>query len=171
MAGGWRVNLLGDLAAISDGQEIPHPGFIHLMFPNARVIRCRRNALDNCISIYMTPFRRKPPGFRTREGILRYYRNSMKLMDHWRDVLPENRLLDVDYEEVVRDQEAATRRVLAFCGLEWEDSCLRPDQNSRVVNTPSKWQAQQPIYTTSVERWRRYEPWLGAFSELIPKDQ
>ncbi len=142
-------------------------GFLHLAFPNARIINCRRNPIDNCISMYMTPFRNKTALFRRREDILEYYEQYCRLMAHWRKVLPPEQLLEVDYEHTVANHEEATRRVIAFCDLEWEDSCLKHEENTRVVNTASKWQARQPIYATSVERWRRYEPWLGAFAKLI----
>ena len=145
-------------------------GFLHLVFPNARFIHCRRNPLDNCVSLYMTPFRKKSPLFCEREEILEYYRQCTSLMAHWREVLPPNRFLEVDYEETVADREAVTRRAIAFCDLEWEDACLRHEENKRTINTPSIWQARQPLYRTSVERWRRYEPWLGAFRKLIPND-
>jgi tetratricopeptide (TPR) repeat protein len=143
-----------------------HIGFIHAVLPNARFIHCRRNVLDNCVSIYMTPFRNRPPMAYRREDILVYLRLYQDLMTHWRRVIPTDRLLDLDYEEVVDDREGAMRRVIEFLGLEWDDSCLSHEQNERSVNTPSSWQSRQPIYSTSVERWRRYEPWLGAFNEL-----
>ncbi len=63
---------------------------------------------------------------------------------------------------------AETRRLIAFCGLDWDDACLKPERNGRVVNTASQWQARQPVYDTSIERWRRYEPWLGELRELMP---
>ncbi|HEY3783172.1 MAG TPA: sulfotransferase [Fimbriimonadaceae bacterium] len=142
-------------------------GMIHVLLPNARIIHCRRNPIDNCISLYLTPFRGKAAAFRSREEILFYYKQYKKLVDHWRRVLPPNRFLEVDYEEVVSDREATLRRVIEFCGLPWEDSCLRPEENVRVLHTPSNWQARQAIYQSSVERWKRYEPWLGAFRELV----
>ncbi len=143
-------------------------GTIHLLLPNARIIHCRRSPIDNCVSLYLTPFRGKAAAFRSREEILFYYRQYKKLADHWREVLPPDRFFEVDYEEVVADREAITRRVIEFCGLPWEDACLRHEENVRVVHTPSNWQARQAIYGTSVERWRRYEPWLGVLRDLIP---
>ena len=90
-------------------------------------------------------------------------------MEHWRAVLPPDRLLDVDYEEATAAPEATARRLIAFVGLEWDDACLRPEQNPDVVKTASTWQARQPIYRSSVERWRHYEPWLGGLAELLPQ--
>ena len=143
-------------------------GFLHLAFPNARFIHCRRNGLDTCVSLYMTPFRKKNPLFRNREDILAYYDQYSAFMTHWRKVLPADRLLEVDYEDTIANNEEVARRIIAYCDLEWEDSCLRHEDNKRVINTPSRWQARQPIYSTSVERWKRYEPWLGALRVLIP---
>ena len=90
------------------------------------------------------------------------------MVAHWRKVIPPNRLLEVDYEDLISNPETNIRKILAFCGLPFDDACLRPESNQRVVTTPSLWQVRQPIYKTSVERWRVYEPWLGVFSELKP---
>ena len=90
-------------------------------------------------------------------------------MEHWRRVLPADRFTEVDYETLVEDREAETRRLVAFVGLDWDDACLAPERNRRAVKTAaSVWQARQPVYTTSVARWRRYEPWLGELRALLP---
>ncbi len=96
------------------------------------------------------------------------YHHYARLMEHWRSVLPSDRLLEIEYEELVADRETATRRLIAFTGLDWNDSCLHPEHNQRTVTTASLWQARQPVYTTSVARWRRYEPWLGELRRLLP---
>jgi hypothetical protein len=83
-------------------------------------------------------------------------------------VLEDDRFIEVQYETLVANREAETRRLIAFCGLDWNEACLTPERNRRAVNTASLWQARQPVYTTSVERWRRYEPWLGELRELLP---
>ena len=82
--------------------------------------------------------------------------------------MPADRFTEVEYERLIADREAETRRLIAFCGLEWDDACLAPERNGRVVNTASLWQARQPVYDTSVDRWRRYAPWLGELRELMP---
>ncbi len=143
-------------------------GLIHLTFPNARIIYCRRNSVDNCLSIYMTPYGNPPDFAYDRENIVFAYEQHLRLMDHWREVLPPDRLMEVSYEILVDDREGVTRQVIDFCGLDWDDLCLRPEENERAIRTPSLWQARQPVYKTSVERWRRYEPWLGEFEKLIP---
>jgi tetratricopeptide (TPR) repeat protein len=142
-------------------------GLIHLAFPRATIIHCRRAAIDTAVSIHQTHFH---PGlaFPTGgAGLVAYFRSYWRLTDHWRRVLPADRLIEVDYEDLTRAPEPAIRRIIASCGLSCDDACLRPEQNPRAVKTPSKWQTRQPIYRNSVERWRRYEPWLGPLRPLL----
>ncbi len=141
-------------------------GLIHVLFPNAIFLHCRRNPIDTCLSIYTTDFTVAWHFASSPADLAAYYRSYKRITDHWRTVLPSNRWLDVDYEKVVSDPAKAAREVIDFCGLSWNDACLRPEQNPRAVPTASHWQARQPVYRTSVERWRRYEPWLGELREL-----
>jgi hypothetical protein len=143
-------------------------GVISLAFPNARIIHCQRRPIDTCLSIYFTNFSERREWAWNRGDLVFFYRQYERLMDHWRRALPTNRLIEVEYETLIASQEAETRRLIAFCGLDWDDACLAPDRNQRVVKTWSMWQARQPVYNTSVERWRRYEPWLGELRELLP---
>jgi tetratricopeptide (TPR) repeat protein len=142
-------------------------GPIHTVFPRAKIIHCRRSPVDNCLSIYMTRYRLSPEYAHNRENIVFMYRLYEKLMAHWRAVLPPDLFLEVQYEDLVSDPETHTRRIIDFLGLEWDEACLHHDRNEKAIRTPSLWQARQPIYKTSAEKWRRYEPWLGAFSELL----
>jgi hypothetical protein len=142
-------------------------GLVHLAFPQAVIIHCRRAAIDTALSIHQTHFR---PGLAFPTGgaeLVAYFRDYQRLIDHWRSVLPADRFLEVDYEDLTRAPEPVIRRIIAACGLAWDDACLRPESNPRAVNTPSKWQARQPIYRTSVKRWRQYEPWLGPLRALV----
>jgi tetratricopeptide (TPR) repeat protein len=141
-------------------------GYLHALFPNARFILCERDIKDNAVSLYLTPYRTRPPFTQTREGIVAYIEQYRRLMDHWRKVLPSGTLLEISYEETVGDQEAITSRILAFCDLPWNDTCLRPEENRRTVATPSNWQTRQAVYNGSVERWKRYEPWIGALANV-----
>jgi tetratricopeptide (TPR) repeat protein len=142
-------------------------GAIHAALPNARIIHMRRNPVDTCISIYATP-NRVPVDFAyDRDNIVFAYEQYLRLMAHWRVVLPADRFLEVNYEDVVADREKQAQRMLEHVGLEWDDALLHHETNERNVITPSLWQVRQPIYTSSVERWRRYEPWLGAFRRLL----
>ena len=142
-------------------------GLIHVAFPRAIIIHCRRAAVDTALSIHQTHFH---PGLAFPTGgddLVAYFRSYQRLIDHWRSVLPADRFLEVDYEDLTRAPEPVIRRIIAACGLTWHDACLRPECNPRTVKTPSKWQTRQPIYRTSVARWRRYEPWLGPLRALV----
>jgi Flp pilus assembly protein TadD len=142
-------------------------GLIHVAFPRAIIIHCRRAAVDTALSIHQTHFH---PGLAFPTGgdeLVAYFRSYRRLTDHWRSVLPADRFLEVDYEELTRAPEPVIRRIIAACGLPWHDACLHPESNPRAVRTPSKWQTRQPIYRTSVARWRRYEPWLGPLRALV----
>lgn len=145
-------------------------GLIHLIFPNARIVHCRRNPIDTCLSIYTNLFAMRWEFGSDRGDLAFYYRQYLRLMDHWRSVLPPARLLDVDYEDLTADPEGTARRLIAFCGLDWDPACLQPERNRDAVRTASVWQARQPIYRRSVERWRHYEPWLGELRQLVPED-
>ncbi len=142
-------------------------GLIHVAFPRAIIIHCRRAAVDTALSIHQTHFH---PGLAFPTGgaeLVAYFRSYRRLIDHWRSVLPADRFIEVDYEDLTRAPEPVIRRIIAACGLAWHDACLRPESNPRAVKTPSKWQTRQPIYRTSVARWRRYEPWLGPLRALV----
>ena len=142
-------------------------GLIHLAFPRATIIHCRRAAIDTAVSIHQTLFH---PGLAFPTGgakLVAYFRSYQRLTDHWRGVLPADRFIEVAYEDLTREPEPVIRRIIAGCGLAWDDACLRPERNPRAVRTPSKWQTRQPIYHSSVARWRRYEPWLGQLRPLV----
>jgi len=142
-------------------------GLIHRAFPRATIIHCRRDVIDTALSIHQThfhPILAFPTG---GAELVAYFRDYQRLIDHWRNVLPADRFIEVDYEELTGAPEPVIRRIIAACGLTWNDGCLRPESNPRAVKTPSKWQTRQPIYRTSVARWRRYEPWLGPLRALV----
>jgi len=146
-------------------------GLIHMAFPRATIIHCRRAAIDTALSIHQTHFHPSlvfPTG---GDELVAYFRDYQRLIDHWRSVLSADRFIEVDYEDLTSAPEPVIRRMIAACGLAWDDACLRPESNPRAVKTPSKWQTRQPIYRTSVERWRRYEPWLGPLRALVDAQQ
>jgi tetratricopeptide (TPR) repeat protein len=144
-------------------------GLIHMTLPRARIIHCRRNPVDTCLSIYMTPYGNLPDFAHDPDTIAFYWEEYARLMAHWRRVLPADIFLEIDYEELVARREAVTRQLVAFCGLDWDERCLRPEANDRVVRTPSAWQVRQPVHANSVARWRHYEEWLGPFRRLLPE--
>jgi hypothetical protein len=134
-------------------------GVIFTLFPRARVIHCRRDPIDACFSCYSHDFRGTV--FTTAlDDLAHYYRAYAKLMAHWRSVLPQP-MLDVDYEELVASQERESRRLVAFCGLDWDERCLDFHTNRRAVLTASRVQIRRPIYIDSVGRWKNYEPYLA----------
>jgi tetratricopeptide (TPR) repeat protein len=142
-------------------------GLLKLLFPRARLIHCRRDPVDTCLSIYTTHFA-VPADFSSHRGNLAaYYTQYSRLMAHWREILPREAFVDVDYEELVATPEPAIRRLLDYCGLEWSDACLTPETNPREVKTASVWQARQAIYRSSAHRARHYDPWLGELRTLV----
>lgn len=141
-------------------------GLIAVMFPRARVIHCRRDPLDTCLSCYFQNF---ATGLRFTYDLRHLgiaYRSYEKLMAHWREVLPLE-MLDVQYEALIEDQEAMSRRLIEFLGLPWDDRCLAFHAQQREVRTASFWQVRQPLYASSVGRWRRYEQHLGPLMQAL----
>ena len=142
-------------------------GLIHLALPNARIIHCVRDPRDVGLSCYGALFRHQHRHCFDLVDLGRYWRAYDKLMAHWRTVLPPGRMLEVPYEDVVNDVEAWARRLIAHCGLEWDDACLRFYESGRPVNTASLAQVRQAIYANSVGRWRRFAPYLKPLLETL----
>ena len=141
-------------------------GWVHVVFPRATIVHCRRHPIDTCLSIASTYFPANPEFSTDPEDLVVYHAQYRRLTDHWRAVLPAERFIEVDYEALTGDPEPVTRGLVAACGLAWDPACLHPERNERPVRTSSRWQVRQPVYRTSTERWRRYEPWLGALAQL-----
>ena len=137
-----------------------HLGLIHLILPNAKIIDARRHPLSCCFSGFKQHFARGQHFSYSLEDIGRYYRDYVELMAHFDAVLP-GRVHRVIYERMVEDTEAEVRRLLDYCGLPFEDACLRFYENERAVRTASSEQVRQPIYRDALEQWRHYEAWLG----------
>ena len=158
----------GDSPRISDKMPLnyAHLGLIHQVFPNAKIIHLRRNPLDTCFSVYTTFLGHGPNFAYSQSNIVFKYREYQRLMAHWRGVLSEDTLIEVDYESIISDRETVVRHLIEFCGLEWDEACLFHERNESSIRTPSKWQARQPVYSSSIQRWRPYEPWLGELLEL-----
>ena len=165
------LNLITDDAKRATDKMPLNFAYIGVMLaaiPNAKFLHIRRNPIDTCLSIYTTYFGAGTLFGYRRANIVAYYREYLEAMDYWRANLPPGAMLELDYEELVANSEPVIREVIEFCGLPWNDACLHHDQNQAAINTPSRWQARQPVYKSSTERWRRYEPWLGEFAELAP---
>ena len=145
-------------------------GLIAALFPHARVIHCRRDPRDICLSCYFTDF--AAHGMRYScdlEHIGVVYAQHDRLMAHWAGVLPLD-ILPVRYEEMVGDQESMTRRLVDFCGLEWDENCLEFHKHNRQVKTASLIQVRQPIYKTSMKKWLPYAEYLAPFLDQLPPD-
>ena len=143
-----------------------HVGLIRLILPNAKVIDARRHPMACCFSGYKQLFGEGQEFSYGLAEIGNYYRQYVKLMDHWDRVLP-GFVLRVQHEEVVDDLEGEVRRILDFCGLPFEQACVDYHRTERSIRTPSSEQVRQPIFRTSLEQWRNYEPWLAPLKDAL----
>ncbi|MDE2109449.1 MAG: sulfotransferase, partial [Gammaproteobacteria bacterium] len=142
-------------------------GLIHALYPQARIIHCRRDPLDNCVSLYTTLFEAGHAFTSDLTELGNYYRMYTELMQHWRKILPPDVMLELDYEELVNDTEHQARRILQHCGLEWDPACLNFGENQRGIRTASLFQARQPVYRSAIGRWKHYEPFLGPLKSAL----
>jgi tetratricopeptide (TPR) repeat protein len=143
-----------------------HLGFIATLFPRARVIHCRRDPRDTCLSCFFQNFADPHPFALDLAHLGRYYREYERLMAHWARVLPLP-VFELQYEELTAQQEAISRRLVAFCGLEWDKRCLRFHESRRVVRTASTLQVRRPMYQSSVGRWKHYQAHLQPLLEAL----
>ncbi|GAP67508.1 sulfotransferase family protein [Mizugakiibacter sediminis] len=143
-----------------------HIGLIHLMLPNAKIIDARRHPLACCFSNFKQHFARGQSFSYSFEDLAHYYRDYVALMAHFDAVLP-GRVHRVVYERMVEDTEGEVRRLLDYCGLPFEASCLRFFENARPVRTASSEQVRRPIYREGVDHWRHYAPWLAPLESAL----
>lgn len=150
--------------------KLPHNffniGLIVLLFPMATIINVKRDPIDNCLSIYFQKFLRGHPYAYDLKDIGHQYLLYQKMMEHWHSVLP-GRIMDLQYENLISDPERWSRKLIQHVGLQWDDACLTPHKLERTVKTASQWQVRQPIYKTSVQRWKNYEQHLGPLKEAL----
>ena len=142
-------------------------GLIPLMLPGAKIIHVRRNPVDTCVSCFTRLFNRHQDATYDLAELGRHYANYASLMQHWRQVLPTGSFLEVHYEDIVADMETQARRLIEWCGLDWNAACLDFHKTKRNIRTASVTQVRQPIYTSSVERWRNYEQYLAPLLEAL----
>ncbi len=173
-AGDWYVQQLseGNPVALRITDKLPANfmflGLIRLILPHARIIHVRRQAMDTCLSCFFQRFRKESLPYAYELGELgRHYRMYLDLMAHWRTVMPAGSFIEVQYEDLVDNLESEARRLVDFCGLAWDERCLAFHQSGRAVRTASVAQVRQPIFRSSVERWRRYEKFLAPLVEAI----
>jgi tetratricopeptide (TPR) repeat protein len=136
-----------------------HIGLIHLILPNAKIIDARREPMACCFSNLKQLFANGQEFTYSIEDIARYYRTYLELMRHWDQVLP-GKVLRVQHETVVDDLEPSVRRILEFCGLQFEPACVKFHKTERSVRTASSEQVRQPIFRDGLDQWRNFEPWL-----------
>lgn len=153
--------------------KLPHnflyAGFIAQALPDARLICLRRDPMDTCLSNFRQLFAQTSPYYDYSFDLLdtgRYYLLFDRLMAHWQRVFP-GRILEIDYETIVDSQEASSRRLIEFCGLPWDDACLRFEDNEAPVSTASAVQVRSPIYRSALKRWKRYESQLAGLKALL----
>jgi len=150
--------------------KMPHNfvnlGYKQLFLPNAKIIHCKRNPIDTCLSSFRLQFNGKLEFTTDLVNLGKYYVAYSSLMDHWNEVFP-GQILEVQYEDVVNDVETQTRRMIDFIGLEWEDSCLQFYSSKRSVHTASVSQVRQPIYSSSIGQYERYGDLLNPLIEEL----
>lgn len=142
-------------------------GWLHALLPNARIIHCQRSPLDTCVSCYTTLFNRSHEFSNDLEDLGRYYSVYLDMMAHWRSLLPAERLFELNYEALVADPEPVVRRMLDFIGLPWDPACLTFGKTSKTVQTASVLQVRQPLYGSSVGRWRHYAAHLAPLQAAL----
>ena len=149
-------------------------GMIPLLMPNARIIHVKRHPVDTCVSCFTRLFNRHQEPTYDLTELGRHYRNYARLMAHWRAVMPAGSFMEVQYEDIVADMAQQARRLIDFVGLPWDEACLAFHETKRSVRTASVMQVRQPIYTSSVARWRHYEsflaPLLTALGDVVPSE-
>lgn len=143
-----------------------HIGFIHLILPKSKIIDVRRDPIACCFSNLKQLFAGGQEFTYSIEATARYYRTYLDLMRHWDSVLPR-RVLRVCYEDVVADVQGNVRRILEYCGLEFEPACVQFHKTERGVRTPSSEQVRRPIFREALAQWRNYEPWLGPLKDAL----
>ncbi|MGI9277936.1 MAG: sulfotransferase [Endozoicomonas sp.] len=143
-------------------------GVIASMFPGAKIIHCQRNPLDNCLSCFQTWFHTGQYFSYDMKELAEYYLAYQKLMKHWREVLPIE-MLEVQYEDLIDNPEAVSRRIISYCDLEWDPQCLLFHENTRNVYTASDLQVRRPVYQSSKERWRHYEKHLSPLINTLAR--
>jgi tetratricopeptide (TPR) repeat protein len=146
-------------------------GLIRIVLPNAHIIHIHRNPIDVCLSCYSKLFDDNLPFTYELGELGRYYRGYEQMMKHWRSVLPSNWVLNVSYEELVQDLEGQARQILSHCNLPWNDACLSFYETRRAVRTASSTQVRQPLYRTSINRWRPKAHVLSALLAGLELDE
>ena len=143
-----------------------HIGLIKLILPNAKIIDIRRNSMSACFSCYKQLFAEGQEFTYSLERLGNYYNNYIDLMNHWNKVLP-NQILSVNYEDLVNNFENTVKEILDYCKLPFEEACIEFYNSKRSVKTPSAQQVRQPIYTSGLDYWKNYDPYLDELKKHL----
>ena len=141
-------------------------GFIKIFFPNAKIVHCKREAKDNCLSLYKNIFDENQNWTYNTTDILNYYKNYKNLMDFWKMKLP-NFIYNCSYENIITNPDIEIKNLIEFCGLEWESQCLEFYKSKRAIKTVSVAQARKPLYKTSISSSANYAPFLIDFFDKL----
>lgn len=142
-------------------------GPLHVIFPKAKFIHVKRDPIDTCLSVYFQDFSAQHSYANDLNDLAHYYGEYRRIMAHWQSVLPPEAMLEVSYEDLVESQVDWTRRMLDFLDLEWDPRCIEFYNTERRIGTASNWQARQPLYKTSRQRWRNYERYIDPLRVLL----
>ena len=143
-------------------------GFINTIFPNSKIINCKRNSLDNCWSIYKNNFDAGLNFSFNLNDLGKFYNLYEDLIFFWKSKYP-NKIYDLEYEKLINDQENEIKKILAFCELEWDPNCLKHYNNNRLIKTVSTVQARQPIYISSIKLSDSYSGYLSELESILKK--
>ena len=147
-------------------ENYKYAGLIHILFPNARIIYCKRNPLDTCLSIYFQSFNAGHQYAFNLQNLGCWYRDFSRLMMHWTELFSGS-VITVNYEDLVNDTEPEIKKLVDSCGLEWDNNCLEYYRQPRNVVTSSAWQVRQPVYRSSLNRWKNYDKFIGPLKEIL----
>ena len=170
------LQLLGrhDPAALRVTDKLPgnyrHVGLLRCLFKNARVIVCRRDPRDVALSVYFQYFRERHEFAWSLSSIAHCIVQHERLVGHWLSVIPDG-IIQIEYEDLILNNETTVRRIIEFLGLEWDPNCLNFHTNEREVKTASNWQVRQPLYSSSLGRWSHYESYLKNFENILDKER
>ena len=150
--------------------KMPHNflslGLIALLFPNVKIIHTKRDPIDTCLSIFFQNFNNSHPYAFNLSNLGFHYKQYERIMHHWHEILP-GRIMDINYEDTTANPEFWSRKLISHIELDWDDACLTPHKLERSVKTASHWQVRQPIYKTSVQRWKNYEQFLEPLKHAL----
>ena len=162
------MQFIGDDKIIRVTDKMPanyqYLGYIFSMFPNSKVINTQRDPIDTCLSIFFQNFHSGHEYAFNLDNLVAWYKEYIRLMGHWRQIFGE-KILTVDYNNTINDTEKTVKDIINYCNLGWESECLLFYNSKRTINTASNWQANQPIYKSSKQRWKNYDKFIPEIIE------